>query len=102
MESIIDVGLYISYALIAVCALAAIAMPLLQSFSDPKTLIKSAVGVVALIVIFIISYAIADPDAAGATESTSKLVGAGIITMYILFAIAVVGILYTELGKIFK
>ncbi len=97
---IIDIGIFASYILIALCALAAIVMPLIQSFDEPSTLIKSAVGVGSLVVVFFICYAIADGSAEGATESTSKYVGAGIMTTYVCFFAAIVGIVYTEISKI--
>ena len=100
--SIIDVGLYLSYALIILCAIAAIVIPLIQSFDDPKSLIKSGIGVAALLVIFVVSYVIASPEAQGATEATSKMVGGGIITTYVIFFIAIAGIIYTEISKIIK
>lgn len=99
---IIDVGLYASYILIILCALAAVVIPLIQSFSDPQSLVKSAIGLVALVVIFFIGYALASGDAPGTTESTSKFVGAGLITMYILFIGAFVAIVFTEVSKMIK
>ncbi len=99
---LIDVGLSASYILIILCALSAIVIPLVQSFGDPQTLVKSGIGVVALAVIFLISYAVAGSEAEGATATTSKMVGGGIITMYILFLVAIVGIVYTEISKIIK
>ena len=97
----VDIGLYASYALIALCALAAIVIPLVQSFGDPKSLVKSGIGVVALVVVYFISYALADGTAAGdVTAGTSRMVGAGIITTYIFFFGAIIGIIYTEISKI--
>ncbi|MEQ8550336.1 MAG: hypothetical protein RIC03_20640 [Cyclobacteriaceae bacterium] len=99
---IVDVGLFASYILIALCAIAAIVIPLVQSFGDPQSLIKSGVGVGVLLVVFLVGYIVADGTSAGATETTSKLVGAGIISMYILFFGAIVGIILTEVTKIIK
>lgn len=99
---IIDIGLYAGYILIVLCALAAVVIPLVQSFGDPKSLVKSAIGLGALLVIFFVSYALAGSDTPGATASTSKLVGAGIITMYLLFLGALAGIVYTEITKLIK
>lgn len=97
---IIDVGIIGSYILIGLCALAAVVMPLIQSFSDPKSLIKSAAGVGAIVVVFFISYVIADGSSDAVAESTSKRVGAGIITTYIAFFVAIGGIIYTEVSKL--
>ena len=100
--SIIDAGLFAAYALIILCALAAVIIPLIQSFDNPKTLVKSGIGLGALVVVFLISYGVSSPEAAGATESTSKLVGAGIISTYIFFFGAIIGIIYTEISKMIK
>lgn len=98
----VDIGLFIGYILIVLCALAAIIMPLIQSFGDPKSLVKSGIGLGVVAAVFLIGFALSDGSAEGATESTSKLVGAGIISMYIFILIAVAGILFTEISKIFK
>lgn len=98
----IDIGLYAGYILIILCALAALIIPLIQSLGDPKSLVKSLIGLAALVVIFLVSYALAGSEAPGVTATTSKLVGAGIITMYVLFGAALVGIVYTELSKLIK
>lgn len=99
---IIDIGLISGYILVGLCAVTAIIMPLIQSLSDPKGLAKSAAGVGGLVVVFLIAYGLADPNAEGASESTSKIVGAGLITMYMAVFIAIAGILYTEVSKLIK
>jgi hypothetical protein len=38
----------------------------------------------------------------GITEGTSKLVGAGLITFYIVIIGAVIGLVYSEISKAFK
>lgn len=101
--NIIDIGLFVSYLLVVVSVIAAIVLPLIQAASDPKSLAKSGMGVLALVVIFLVGLAFSDGTAYGiASSTTSKLVGAGIITTYLLFFIAVVGIIYTEVSKIVK
>ena len=60
----IDIGLISSYALIGLCTLAAILIPLYQSFGDPKTLLKSGIGVGIMLIIFIFSYFFADGGSA--------------------------------------
>jgi hypothetical protein len=95
----IDIGLYAGYVLVGLCALAAVLIPLVQSFDDPKSLVKSGVGVAALALVFIVSYALADDAATGVTATASKMVGAGLITTYVFFFGAIVGIVYTEISK---
>jgi len=98
----VDIGLIVAYVLIVLCALSAILIPLVQSFSDPKSLVKSGIGLGAVLVVFLVGYTLAGSDSTGTTESTSKLVGAGIISMYIFVHIAIVGIFFTEISKLFK
>lgn len=98
----VDIGLIVAYVLIVLCALSAILIPLVQSFGDPKSLIKSGIGLGAVLVVFLIGFALADNDSEGTTEATSKLVGAGIISMYIFILLALLGIAYTEISNIFK
>ena len=98
----VDLGLITGYILVGLCALTGIVMPLIQSLSDPKSLIKSGVGFGALILVFLITYAMADGSAEGTTEGTSKAVGAGLITMYIAVFVAIGGIVYTEISKLIK
>ena len=98
-----NIALYLSYILIAVCTVAAIVLPLIKAFGDPNSLKNIGMGVGALAVIFIISYFLADNSAyEKASSGTSQVVGAGLITMYIFAAIAVVGIVITEIKKAFS
>lgn len=101
---IIDVGLYVSYLLIVLCAISAIVIPLVQSFSDPQSLLKSGIGLGVILVVFLISYALADSYGSSlkVSENVAKLSGAGIIAMYIFFFIALIGIVYTEISKLIK
>lgn len=96
----VDVGLFIAYILILVCALTAIGMPLVKAFGDPDSLKKMGMGVGALVVVFILSYVLADgSNSGGVAESTAKMVGAGLTTFYILALGAIGGIVYTEIKK---
>lgn len=96
----IDVGLFLSYILIGVCALAAIGMPLVKAFGDPQSLKKMAMGIGAVVVVFVVAYLIADgTEYENASSSASKMVGAGLYTMYILAILAIGGIVFTEIQK---
>ena len=98
----IDIGLIGSYVLIGLCALAAVLIPLYQSFGDPKSLLKSGIGVGIMMIVFLFGYFLADGSSVGVDETTSKFVGAGIITTYAFFFLAIAGIIYTEVSKIFN
>lgn len=108
MENIIDIMLYVSYLMFIVATVGAIVLPIVKSLDNPKTLVKPAGSMVGIIVLFLICYAMAGDSlnakliASGATPGVSKFVGGGLITMYILFIAALVGIVYTEINKAIK
>ena len=102
-------GLYAAYILIGVAILAAILMPLIQSFSNPRALLGALVGVVAIAVLFFIGYSIAGNEVVPlyiknnvTSAVTSKMIGGALITMYILILLALVSIVVTEITKIFN
>jgi NADH:ubiquinone oxidoreductase subunit 6 (subunit J) len=106
--SMVDIGLYISYILIFICAAAAIVLPLIKSAGDPKSLIKSGLGLVAILVVFGIAYALSSNEVTeqyrqfDVNAGESKLIGGGIITVYLLFFIALAAIVYTEVTSLVK
>lgn len=105
---LVDIGLYISYALIVVAAIAAVVLPMIQSAGDPKSLLKSGVGLLGILVVFGIAYAISGNEVLpmytnfGVGEAGSKLIGGGLITVYLLAIIAILAIVYTEVKSIFN
>jgi len=104
----IDIALIGSYILVGVAMIAAIVLPLINSLSDLSTLTKSGIGILILLVIFGIGYAISGDEVTAVytkyevDAGLSKLVGGSIIMMYLLTAIALVGIVYTEISKLIK
>ncbi|MEP2772546.1 MAG: hypothetical protein ABJH05_10375 [Fulvivirga sp.] len=108
MESFIDIALWVAMGMVVFAALASIIMPIVNSLSHPKTLIKSGVGILVLGVIFLVCWGIAGDEVsrrfvdAGLTASTSKLSGGLLMTMYTLFVIALVGIVFSEINKALK
>ncbi len=101
-------GLYLAYILIGLGILLAIVLPLISAFSNPKALIGTAVGVVIIVAVFFIGWAIASNEVLPAyaeeniTPASSKIIGGGLIAMYIMIGIAIVTILFSELSSIFK
>lgn len=104
----IDILLYVGYGLIFLAVGSAIIFPLIQGLKNPKGLVKSLIGVGALVVLFVIGYSLSSSAvtnswaAKGITESVSKLVGAGLIMFYIVLAAAAIGLIYSEVSKAFK
>jgi hypothetical protein len=104
----VDAGLYVSYALLTVALLSAIILPLVNVLQSPGDLKKALFAIIGMVVLFVISYALAgsevsaDHAAKGVTANVSKLVGAGLIMFYLISAVAVLGLIYSEINKAIK
>jgi NADH:ubiquinone oxidoreductase subunit 6 (subunit J) len=109
MDSI-DIFIYVAEILIIVGAVIAIVMPLIKSLDNPGSLLKTAIGVAILAVVFFVAYSISDgevlpkyaADPFNLTPGMSKFVGGSLITVYGLFIIAILGIVLTEINKAVK
>lgn len=105
-----DILLYGSYLLVVLGSVVAILMPLIKSLDDPKSLLKTAAGVVGIVVLFFIAYSISsnevlpkfEAEPFNLTPQMSQLVGGMLITTYILSIVALVGIVLTEVNKAIK
>ncbi len=109
MSGLIEFGLYFTYILVGVAILAVIVLPLINALDNPKTLMVAGIGIGVLLVLFLISWAMstyggvsANAAEQGLTTAGVKKIGGVLTMMYILFFIAVIGIVATELGKYFK
>ena len=105
----IDIGLYFMYTLLILAAIAAfIVFPVMRAIDAPMVFLKSLYGIGALVVLFVISYAISSSKVLpqwgvlGISEGTSKLVGAGLIMFYITAIIAVIALIFSEINKALK
>ncbi|WP_296700761.1 hypothetical protein [Algoriphagus sp.] len=105
-----DILLYGSYLLIAIGAFVSIVMPLIKSLDNPKSLLKTVVGIVGILVLFFIAYSVSSSEVLpkfeaepfNLTPGGSQLVGGMLITTYILAIMALAGIVITELNKAIK
>lgn len=105
-----DILLYGSYLLIAIGAFVSIVMPLIKSLDNPKSLLKTVVGIVGILVLFFIAYSVSssevlpkfEADPFNLTPAGSQLVGGMLITTYILAITALAGIVVTEFNKAIK
>lgn len=105
-----DIMLYASYGLAILGTALSIIMPLLKSLDDPKGLIKSAAGILGLVVLFFIAYSISGNEVPvkyeGApfnlTAGMSQTIGGLLVTSYVLSIIAILSILASELLKAVK
>ncbi|MCS5491732.1 hypothetical protein [Algoriphagus limi] len=105
-----DIFLYVGYGLVIFGAFFAIVMPLIKSLDNPKSLLKTVVGIIAIAVLFFIAYSVSsnevlpkfEAEPFNLTPTGSQFVGGMLITTYVLAIIALVGIVFTELNKAIK
>lgn len=108
MEAFINIALWVAIIMVIVAALAAFILPVINSLSQPKVLLKSVIGVAVIGVLFLIFYSMADGSLSkkfieqGMTENLSQVIGGLLMTMYALFVIVVVGIVFSEINKALK
>jgi hypothetical protein len=101
-----------SVILLAVAALLSVLFPLVQFILNPKNAGKALVGLVALGLVFLVGYLMADTTpivtATSAAESdfsdpsVLRFADTGIISTYILFGIAVASLLFTGIRSLTK
>lgn len=97
------------YVMIALAILVLIIAPIYTIFKNPQNLLKMAISLIALIIVFAISYGIASNhlsplqlETYKITAETSKLVGMGLYAAYITIALSILAIIYSAIAKIFK
>lgn len=110
IDTSINIGLYITYALILVALAALLYFSITQFIGNVRKSKTALWGVVALIVIYGLSYLISSPtdvseaflEKTNTTLSASKMIGSGIMMIYILFAATFLTLIGTEVAKLFK
>lgn len=104
----IDFGLYVMYILTVVAVLCATAFPLIYMIKNFQEAKKTLLGVAVLVGIFLLSFAIASGEVLPAWEkfnistTESKLIGGGLISLYIMIAISIVMLVYSEVTDLIK
>lgn len=101
--------LYWGYALIAMTVVITLMSALLNIFSSSRKAVKFLIAIALVVVIAVLAFAISGneytvPQLAklNITETTSRMVGAGLIIMYLLGGIAILSIIYATVSNIFK
>ena len=105
----LDVMLVWSLVMVLLTIALTIIMPLVAVFQNPKSAVRSLIGLGILVVVFLISYALATDDpirlASGKIMDDSfelKFSDTSLWITYITFAGVILSILYGELYKVFK
>lgn len=108
-ESLINFGIYASYALIIAGIAGILLFGVMQIVGHPKAAKSALFGIVGLAVIGGLAYALSTgTDASGmyaklgVSEGSSHMVGAGLYAFYILMALAVLSIIYVEITRLFS
>lgn len=106
--SLISGGLYFGYILFFAALVSMIILPLINALKSPKDLLKSGAVLGAMVIIFLVSYSLSGDEvtlktaAMGTTPGSSKMIGAGLIMLYVTFFVAIGGLIYSFVNKAIK
>lgn len=107
-NAVADWFIPLSYVLVGFAMITAIVLPLIYTVTqDPKALVKIAISLGVLVVVFFICYAFADatavktPDEEMSAEG-AKYIGGVLIMTYVMIAVAFVGAIFGEVSRSFK
>jgi len=105
---LIDIGLYLTVFLLIASIGALVVLEAFNLLKDPKSLMFAGALIIGLIIIFFISYSLSTGDvkvkyaALGVGEGSSKLIGAGLIMLYMFLFVSIIGMVVSEIYKMFK
>lgn len=105
---LLDIGLYGAYVLVAVAILGGLGFSLVNIVTKRGGLLKTGIAIGAILVLFFVSYSLASDEvsltqrAMGLSETTGKLVSAGLIMTYVAGILAVVALIFSEVIKVFR
>lgn len=105
----VHLALPFAAVLLGVAILASILMPLINSLGNLKSLVATGIGVGVLAVVFLVSWGMAGDEVTTNyitnnlnSPTMSKLVGGGLIMMFVLLIIASIGVVFSEVYKAIK
>lgn len=93
------------YVLIFAAVASIVILPLMNALKAPKELVKSGAAFAVLIVVFLIAYSISGDEVTlktaslGTTAASSKMIGAGLIMLYVVLSTAMIGLVYSFFHK---
>lgn len=101
---------YWLYLLIALAVFFAVLFPVIRMFGNPKSAIKTFIGIVVVAILIFVAWQFADGtimDIAGYTGPDNiptrlKMVDVAIFMMYALVGVAGLSLIYAEVSKLFK
>ena len=108
MENLVNIGIIISYIMVAFAAVSSIGFGIKKMIKNTNNAKKTMYTLVGLVITFIIAYLVASDEVLESyekyetTASAAKRVGMGLITFYLLLIVAIGSVFYTELSKVFS
>ncbi len=109
MDSLITIGLYLAYFALFIAIAALLVFPVITMVKgNIKNAKGTLIGIAALVLVIILAYIISPADQGlfytkmNVSAGASKLIGAGLITTYIILAGLVLITVYTSVVKWFK
>ncbi len=107
--AVIDPFMYIAYFAAGLASLLTVIFAVYFLITHPEKAKNSLIGIGALVVVFGIAYVLASGNVTeamtkvgGVTETTSKRVGMGLITFYLLVGIAVLAVVISSFKTIVR
>jgi hypothetical protein len=102
--------LAITWIVLAICIVAALGFGIKAVAQNPKKNIRAVGGIVLVVIIGLVAYyGIADTSIPGnlsedivPSDSMLKVISSGLTMFYVLALLAIVGLLYMEVSKLFK
>lgn len=102
--------IYLAYIFFGIAIVTALGFPIIYLVSNPKGAINVIFGLVIIGIIILISYFLSSNQILHITgysgsdnvPGTLRTVGTGLYAMYLLFFLAIVAILYSEISNVFK
>jgi len=108
MDSLINLGIILTYILIIASVAGAIIFPIIHTLGDLKSAKGGLIGIAVILVIFLISFAVSPAESGpffdkfGISPTFSKIIGGGLISTYIFGLGAILSILYSQVSKWIK
>lgn len=107
-DTIINIGIYLTYALFAICVLIALVFPIIQLVGDFKKAKTALFGIIGMAAIVAIGYFLSSGEQGAAAlklgvgPNEVRLISAGLITTYVLMGITVLVAILSTVTKHFK
>lgn len=102
-ESVIDIGMYVTYGLLVVAAVTAILASIIQMVGNFRKAIPALIGIAILVAIVLISYSTSTSEAyENAGPTVSQWVGGGIKATMVLVGLGLISAIFTEVYKYFR